>query len=114
MEDRIVTTQNNYKVYLRPWISYPKFIEVQKAFTANITIDPKDETQEVSPFPANLSFEVEEKLMRYLIKKIEDKDGKPVDISEDYLPLPPEDCMEVKAVIDEISNHAVQSFSKKK
>ncbi len=114
MEDKIVITQNNYKVYLRPWISYPKFIEIQKGFTANITIDPKDEKQEIKPFSANLSFEVEEKLMRYLIIKIEDKDGNIVDLKDDYLPLPPDDCMEVKAVIDIISEEAASSYSKKK
>ncbi len=115
MEDRIVETGSGYKVYLRPFISYPKFLEIQKDFASKVMIDPKDtEKQTIEPFSAAVTFEMEEKLMRYLIKKIEDKEGKLVDISEDYLPLPPDDCVEVKAVISEISEKAAQAYSKKK
>lgn len=114
MENIVIATPNGYKVQLRPWISYPKYIEIQKDFTANITVDPKDNQPVIAPFSVNLSLEVEEKLMRYLIVSIVDKDDNEVDNSEDYLPLPPEDCMLVKEEIDKISNHAAETFSKKK
>ncbi len=113
MEERIVTTTSGYKVHLQPWISYPKYIEIQKIFTATVMVDPKAKQEDIPPFPANLTYDAEEKVIRYLIKKIEDKDGNAVDVSQDYLPLPPEDCLEVKAVVDEINNKATAVYSKK-
>ena len=113
MEDRVVETPSGYKVYLRPWVSYPKYVEMQKAFLNKTTVNPQTKDATTEAVPASLVLEVEEELNKYLIKKIE-KDGHPVDTSEDYLPLPPEDCMVVKAVIDEISNRAAEAFNKKK
>lgn len=116
MEDKIVKTANGYTVIIRPFISYPKFIEFQKLYTDGVTIDPNDENKkpEMKPLSVNTTYEVEEKINRYLVKSVADTDGKELDLTEDYLPIPPKDYEEVKKVLDEISKEAQEAFLKKK
>lgn len=118
-------TVSGYRVTLRPWISLPKYYDIQSKFAEDIMVDPKNPNAEpdIKPFSLSSTYDTQQKLMRYLIIKItkvtKDANGVETEIAidnsgEDYLPIPPEDAVQIAEVITEISNKASETFNKKK
>lgn len=122
MEDKIITTPNGYKVYIKPFLTHTQFVQIQKLYTKDIKIDPnkkKDASEaneeiKLSEFPANLVYDAQDLTVSFLVRKIEDKDGSVVERSGSDLPIPVEDGQAVMEVITEISNQAAAAFDKKK
>jgi hypothetical protein len=115
--DKTITTSAGYKVILNPFFTYDQFVELQKLWTKDITIDPNhpNVTPQMGAISASIVYEANKMSVGFLVKKIINPDGNEI-AREDVttLPIPAIDGSEVMDEITKISNEASDAFNKKK
>lgn len=121
MEDKIITTANGYRVCVAPFLTYDQYIELQKMWIKDILIDADEKDKNGKPLPpkigkipANRMHEVNKVAVGFLVRRIEDKNGKVIEREAGTLPIPPIDGKEVIEIVNQMSAEATEAFDKKK
>ena len=114
MMTKEVKTSGGYTATIGQFLTYDEYVEIQRVYSSNATIDTSSGKPEMSKMMASVVYDAQKKAISLLVKEIKDPDGNVMQRASDSLPIPAADGQEIVNAITAITTEATESFDKKK